>query len=537
MLSSLDLPRSPNFFLQASASICISYILLSLLLNYFSVQARWFRKQEWIGYRKEWFSGVRAHLRSILGTRETVMANYERLNNQSFLAIPQFMSKPLLLLPPKKLRELCQKSEDEANLYIVLTEFLAIEYTMQDDVTRDPFHLSIVKHQLTRKLPIMTADIQTELALGFDQHWQVDVGNEWRTISAFGTCTSIISRAANRVFCGPDLCRNEEFLKHVNHYSEYSFRTSGILNMLPKWMRPLAGPMIARRMLRAPLHACRQHAVPVIQERVERIRYGMQDEADRRSQNDALQWVIEQCIARDDALELDADRILRRLIGLNVVALHTTSIAMVNALLDLYSSPRAAEYVEGLREECSRVLKSYGGEWQKGVVNELFRIDSTIKESMRLHAIFTVGTLREVTKKDGVDLGDGWRVPHGVRLATPIVAIHRDEHFYPNAYEFDAFRFSRDQEQVDGDKATLEKRSQAMVTTSESYLSFGHGRQACPGRFFASQEMKLMLAHIVMNYDVKLPGPRPKTYDFKHASVPDPRSQLMIRRREAPAEV
>ncbi|KXT00227.1 hypothetical protein AC579_8540 [Pseudocercospora musae] len=503
MLSSLDITHSPRVLLKTSAGVCLAYVVISVILSYFSAQARWLRKQEWVGYRKEWLSDIRAGLRSVLGTRAMVMASYEK-SKEGFLALPQYMSE------------------------------LTRMYTMNSDIMRNPFHLGVVKNQLTRKLPLITADVQAELALGFAQQWQLNDDHEWRTVPAFETCGSIISRGANRVFCGAELCGNEDFLKHIGHYIEGAVRTGSILNLFPQWMRPLAGPIIARRLMREPLHACRQMALPVIQDRVQKTLCSVRDQ---EVHNDALQWVIEGCIKCGDPRQLDADRILRRLLGINVVALHTTSITVVNALLDLYSSPHAAEYVEGLREECFRVLRSYGGEWRKEVVNELFRIDSAIKESMRLNAIFTVGAIREVTKKDGVDLGDGLRVPYGVRIAAPSVAIHRDQHFYANPYEYHAFRFSRSREQLDADKADVDKRSQGMVTTSESFLAFGAGRQACPGRFFASQEMKLMLAHIVMNYDVKLPGPRPKNYDFKHASVPDPRSQLMIRRRTPQATI
>ena len=123
MLSSLDITHSPSVLLKTSAGVCLSYVLISVVLSYFSAQARWLRKQEWIGYRKEWLSDVRAGLRSVLGTRAIVMANYEK-SKEGFLALPQFMSKPLLLLPPNKLRDLLQKPEDEVNLYIVLTEWL-----------------------------------------------------------------------------------------------------------------------------------------------------------------------------------------------------------------------------------------------------------------------------------------------------------------------------------------------------------------------------------------------------------------------------
>lgn len=32
----------------------------------------------------------------------------------------------------------------------------------------------------------------------------------------------------------------------------------------------------------------------------------------------------------------------------------------------------------------------------------------------------------------------------------------------------------------------------------------GHGRHACPGRFFASAELKVVLVHILREYDIKL---------------------------------
>lgn len=38
---------------------------------------------------------------------------------------------------------------------------------------------------------------------------------------------------------------------------------------------------------------------------------------------------------------------------------------------------------------------------------------------------------------------------------------------------------------------------------------------ACPGRFFASQEMKMFFAHVVLNYDVKLPGKRIKNFEVR----------------------
>lgn len=199
---------------------------------------------------------------------------------------------------------------------------------------------------------------------------------------------------------------------------------------------------------------------------------------------------------------------------------------MVNTLLDLYSSPRAQEFVGALRDECARVMAAHGGEWTKVAVNELMSIDSAIKESMRLSAIFSVGVIRQVTKLEGVDLGDGNIIPHGVRIASPNAAIHRDGRYYDKPLEYDALRFAK-----------LEGRGKGVVTTSETFLAFGHGRHACPGRFFAAQEMKLMLAYIVMKFDVQLPGDgkRLSNVEFKHVSGPPRGARLMVRSRKASA--
>lgn len=40
--------------------------------------------------------------------------------------------------------------------------------------------------------------------------------------------------------------------------------------------------------------------------------------------------------------------------------------------------------------------------------------------------------------------------------------------------------------------------------TADGLISPGHGRHACPGRFFASVEIKIILIGLLQNYDIKL---------------------------------
>lgn len=102
---------------------------------------------------------------------------------------------------------------------------------------------------------------------------------------------------------------------------------------------------------------------------------------------------------------------------------------------------------------------------------------------------------------------------------------------YPSPLEFDAFRFSRPRE-TGAEAHSLEQKNTAVITTSDDFLGFGHGRHACPGRFFASQELKLMLAYLVMNYDVEPLGERPQNSVMNGMSLPSPTAVLGIKKRQ-----
>ena len=97
-----------------------------------------------------------------------------------------------------------------------------------------------------------------------------------------------------------------------------------------------------------------------------------------------------------DPKQLEPALIVHRLVALNMVAIHTTSFTTTNTILDLYSSPPSAGFVEALREESNCVHADYGGSWTGDAVSKLYRIDSTIMESMRLSAFGIVALTRRV---------------------------------------------------------------------------------------------------------------------------------------------
>lgn len=75
--------------------------------------------------------------------------------------------------------------------------------------------------------------------------------------------------------------------------------------------------------------------------------------------------------------------------------------------------------------------------------------------------------------------------------------INRDTKLWGEHPErFDGFRFSRLRDMPDNGL-----RYQHTSTGTDD-INFGHGIWACPGRFFASAQLKVILAELLRRYDV-----------------------------------
>jgi cytochrome P450 len=193
-----------------------------------------------------------------------------------------------------------------------------------------------------------------------------------------------------------------------------------------------------------------------------------------------------------------------------------------------------------LREEVEEVIQREG--WTKDALDKMPKLDSFIKESQRLHPIsirkpmpyisyspklnaVSVGMPRKVL--NGYTFTDGTKVPRGSTVAVALESVHLNDTIYPDALTFDPLRFVKLKEQ----DATARKFD--IVNTSMESLAFGHGKHACPGRFFAASLLKAMFAHVVINYDVKLEneGVRPKDLWLVTACTPNRNAKIFFRKR------
>lgn len=128
---------------------------------------------------------------------------------------------------------------------------------------------------------------------------------------------------------------------------------------------------------------------------------------------------------------------------------------------------------------------------------------------------------------EDVKLPSGTVVKKGERVAVSLLHMW-DDAYWKDATTFDPYRFMRMRDTPDQSHAAH------LVSTSPMHLGFGHGVHSCPGRFFASNEVKIALCHLILKYDWKLPegsqrlDPIASGVSFNT----NPATQLLFRRRK-----
>lgn len=138
---------------------------------------------------------------------------------------------------------------------------------------------------------------------------------------------------------------------------------------------------------------------------------------------------------------------------------------------------------------------------------------------------------------------DGMVVPAGIIIGSPILPLHSRSSALSNANVFDGFRYSRMSEENTG------PTKYQMVNTSLDYLAFGHGKHVwydylillsywtivndplcSPGRFLAVAEMKLIIASMILQYDLKLiPGTKPKRWWYAQSRIPELKLPILVK--------
>ncbi|KAL8330314.1 hypothetical protein RB593_001366 [Gaeumannomyces tritici] len=229
--------------------------------------------------------------------------------------------------------------------------------------------------------------------------------------------------------------------------------------------------------------------------------------------NDAIEWL--QRAAGDGPVDLGGSQL-----SLAMAAFFTTSEMMRAVLLDIARHP---ELAEPLRSEMSSQIKAHG--ISVAATNSMALLDSVLKESQRLGSGLVV--LERAALRD-TRLPSGQLVPRGTHVMVDSTGLW-DPAIFPDPERFDGYRFLRRREQDPSSSA-----GDQFVQSGPNYHVFGGGRFICPGRFFAANELKLVLAHILLKYDVRLAEGCSNTQPLRHGvyAMVNPTAKFEVKRRK-----
>ncbi|KUI71210.1 Ent-kaurene oxidase [Cytospora mali] len=492
----------------------------------------------------EWFPLWRASWRNALDFKAACKQAHSQYYDQACI-VPLVGSGNMIMLPAKHTKFVIDQPESVLSLHDSAMESLQCDYTMEGQLVHQPVHHHIITTTLTQQIGNLVPDLAEETELSLDHLWGTDTAG-WRDVCVYKSLQQSIGRVTNRIFIGTPVCRDPDLVRLGIAFAQDVPLTSSVLRLVPSVLRPLVAPLVT---LPNRLHerAFLKMVVPTVERRLRE--YDARRKGDIKEEkeigldpepNDLLQWMIKQAKESGDPYLCSPRTLALRVLILNFASIHTSSFAITGVILDLVSSKR--EYIDELREEIRTVLGQHGGVWNKRALAQMEKLDSAFRESQRLNSFVTIGLGRMVKPKEGLMTPDGVHMPMGIRVCVPGYAVHHDSDIYPDAEEFQPFRFSEKRrvnvgetgEDGGADQASsyVSRARQQWATTTNDFLGFGHGRAACPGRFFAATELKLMLAHLILHYDFEMLESRPRNKWFAVNRVPPMEQNIRIRRRQ-----
>lgn len=221
--------------------------------------------------------------------------------------------------------------------------------------------------------------------------------------------------------------------------------------------------------------------------------------------------------------ELDLTNFTARLSVSNTGSFHQASMAITNTLFNILDADAKHSTIDALRKEAATTLDDHNDVWTKATAAQMIKMDSVCRETLRLHAFPNRAVFTRVVA-DGLVTEDGIPLPKGAMLSLLAQPAQTDPEVFEAPLTFDPFRFSRAREAAaaagsqlphpsagpDGNDAssnappTHPPGKLPLISTSTVNLPFAHGRHACPGRFIVDFEMKIVIAYLLMHYDIEV---------------------------------
>ncbi|KAK7703321.1 hypothetical protein SLS57_010970 [Botryosphaeria dothidea] len=426
--------------------------------------------------------------------------------------IPQ----PTVIYPLEVLDEYKDLPENKASLRRVLYDSFGGDYTSLGQYSHAM--LSAVQIDLTRNIAKTLNTLNDEVKFAFDQN--IGTMKDWQAVVLEPKILRIIALLNGRVLVGLPLSRDEKWIEATTQYTATSYKFGNKLKGYPWGTRWAVGPFIYRTDVKPHQDAVAGMLKPLIEQQMARHAKSVDDDDAEVEAGEMIGWTM----SYYKPGEMTYHRIALDQLMISFSSIHTSTVTLMHAIYDLAARP---EYAEPLREEIRS--NSVNGKLDKHSIAQLKKLDSFIKESQRLNPQTALAMLRKTT--NNVKLSVGPKLPKDTIIAVSGWQSNNGPAIV-DADRFDGFRYEKMRAQP-GNELKFQ-----LANTGPYATAFGFGAHACPGRFFAINEMKIIFAYLLLNYDIKLRDGqgRPKNLEKPTGTIyPDPSVEILFKSRQPEA--
>ncbi|KFY24017.1 hypothetical protein V491_02323 [Pseudogymnoascus sp. VKM F-3775] len=507
--------------LSFSQSVAMILGICGLLLVLMPGRAQAFKAPIY-GYRSWLEPTILVQTRFATDARGMIMAGCKKFGDSPF-TIRRY-DTDITILPKKYLNELRLVSSSKLSTAIALSGNKVYQWTFASVMVESDLHSRILKDRLIAEMPKYLDLAKTELEYG----WNVDIPkpSDWTEVDIQQVARMLIARMTAKIFLGSTACRNSKWLSLSIDFSKELSIVRLILTMFPTWMYPIVVHLIPGRyrlkkclataariigpLMEKHREAAKQRSIGVCVEEEDTLLHWMMDVGDEK-ENQVAEMSTLQCF-------------------MALASIHTTSTTISNVLFDLCAHP---EWIPILIDEINDVTNRTGklgdkdGVGVKEWLAKLEKLDSFLMESLRYNPVLLLAPSRYAIESH--TFNDGQHIPAGRTISWANYFHQNDPSLAPEPHLFDPMRSYRKRYSSPEQKI---KHLAGQADTNN--LTFGYGRGACPGRFFAVGEIKTIVARLLVEFEFKYPEgkSRPRSIGLNEFSLPDPGARLMMRIRK-----
>lgn len=403
-----------------------------------------------------------------------------------------------------------------------------------DKYMTDTWSHYLARHVLTQELDDHLIDIHDELLVALETHLGSDA-EEWKTLNLVDTVRILINQTASRFTIGQELCRNQTYLHRIMDTIDSIIANAGAVGFFPEWLRPIVGKVICFP-TRLRLWNLSTYYKGVFSRRIQMLE---QDDPDQPV--DLLQKML-RFAKKHRPEELATGQFTRRMCMANLAFIYLASFTTTNILAQIMASDEEHDTISTLRNEAEEFFIKHPDPkelWSGKNTARMIKVDSAMREAMRLYNAPTRTIVRKVMV-DNVVTDAGLHLPRGTLVSFVSQPMHYDTERFTNPDKYDPFRFVRlRQDPEEGAKVQARKKDVGGGWNEHSFLStaglltFGRGKNSCPGRFLIEIKLKMLISYLLRDYDIRLKGgKKPKNKWIMEFILPDRGLEFEVKRRK-----